>query len=128
MLRDNQERAALFVRFAYQQLRRRPGIRRFHSRAGQTDRELLPALRLAGQVQRDNAPRLCLEFRPMAQGGAADRLDIEPGRHQEAQPENARPRDLHRGIDCQDRPIFAERKSVLRLDSHVGFHRRGSQK
>ena len=90
LLRHEQEGALLFAGLAQDQLRHRPGVGGFDARPGQADGELLLAFGLAAQVQRDDAPGVGLQLRPMAQRRAADGLDIEAGGHDEAQAEDAR--------------------------------------
>ena len=87
----------------------------------------LPPLRLAGKMQRDDAPGVGLQFRPLAQGRTADGFDVEARRHQKAQVENARARDVHREIVRQHGAVFAERQRVLGFHAHIRLHRRGLQ-
>lgn len=64
----------------------------------------------------------------MTQRRAADGLDIEARRQDEAQPENSRARDVHRRVRGEHRAIFAERKRVLQIHAHVRLDRRRFQR
>ena len=112
----DEECAALFARFAEDKLRNRPGLGRggtrarrgFDAGAGEANGELLTAFGFAAQVQRDDADGLGLELGPMAQGRAADGLDIEAGRHDEAEAENASAGNLDGGVRGQNGAVFAQ--------------------
>ncbi len=127
LLRGQQQRAALLAGLPQRQSRDLPGVGPLDPRSRQADSQLLLALGLARQVQRNHPPRLRSRLRPMAQRRPADRLDIEARRHDKTQPENARPRDVHSRVVRQDRPVFAQRKGILRLDTDIGLDRRGLQ-
>jgi len=119
LLGHHQQRAAMLPRFAQHQLRHPPAPGRFDARPRQTHGKLLPAFGLAGQMQGNHPAGVGFEFGPMAQRRSADGLDFEPFRQDKAEPENPRPRDVHDEIGCQHRPIFAQRKGVLRLHPHI---------
>ncbi len=70
-------------------------------------------LRLAQQVQSDDAPGFGLRFRPLAQRRAADGFDVEPAGQQKAQIENSRPRDVRREIVRQHGAVFAQRQGIV---------------
>ena len=127
LLRHQQQRALLFAGLAQDQLRDGPGVGGLDARPGQADGELLLAFGLAAQVQRDHAARVGLQLGPMAQRRAADGLDVEARGHDEAQAENARARDVDRGIGGQDGAVLAEREGVLGLDPHIRLDGGGLQ-
>ena len=120
----------MFRRFAKEQPRHRDPFGRFRPRSRKTDRELLRSFGLALQVQGDDAIVGRFQLGPMAQGRAADGLDIEAGRQEEAQTKNPRAGDVHSGVGGENGPVFAEREGILGFNAHVrldggGFQRSG---
>ena len=127
LLRHNQQGAALFAGFAHDHLGNFPAAGGLYSGAGESDGKILAAQRLASQMQRDDAPVIGFEFRPLAQGRAADGIHVESCRHDEAQVENARARDVRREAVGQGGVVFAQRQRVPGFDPHIRFHGRSLQ-